>query len=77
MDEFEVLYSHWLNSYKISDISKTHSSKEINEIFTLFLILEEGPEFQIGIVEKIECMLEILNQQFSQQLSNVFKVTEE
>jgi hypothetical protein len=64
MDEFKVLYEHWLQSYMITDISATYSSKDINEVFTLFLILEQGPEFQVGITEKLECMLEILNLQY-------------
>lgn len=77
MDEFHVLYLHWLQSCNITDISKTQSSTEINEVFSLFLVLEEGPDFQVAIIEKIECMLEILNQQFSSQILQNFRVSEE
>jgi hypothetical protein len=71
------LYEHWLEIYGIKNCIKTHSSNEINEVFTLFLVLEEGPEFLIGIVERLECMLEIISQQFSSQLCSTFGVSEE
>lgn len=71
------MYEHWLEIYGIKNCIKTHSSNEINEVFTLFLVLEEGPEFLIGIVEKLECMLEIISQQFSSQLYSTFGVSEE
>ena len=72
-----MLYLHWLQSCKITDVSKTHSSNQINEVFSLFLVLEEGPEFQVAITEKLECMLEVLSQQFSAQITESHGLSEE
>ena len=76
MDEFFALYEHWLTSYNIADSLRTSSSKEINEVFTLFLIIEEGPNFQMALAEKANFMLEILNLQHSRHVSQVYSLSD-
>jgi hypothetical protein len=61
VEEFNALYQHWLETYEIQDLSQIKSSQEINEVFTLFLAIEEGPEFLFALPEKLEFMLQVLN----------------
>lgn len=50
------------------------SSQEINEVFTFFLILEEGQGFQVKIIEKLEKMISAITSEFNSILIERFSI---
>lgn len=77
IEEFNELYEHWLKTYGIKNLTLTKSSQEINEIFSLFLVIEEGPDFLLALAEKVQVMLEALNMYHYNELTVDVGVSEE
>lgn len=76
-EEFDTLYHHWLETYGITDLSLIKSSPEINEVFTLFLLIEEGPDFLLALPEKLEFMLQVLNLHHFSFIAHKYSLTDD
>lgn len=72
--EFFENYSLWLEENAINDLLTSQSSRQINEIFTFFIIQEQNEEFFQNFSAILENMIDDIYTDYSKRIGLVYQV---